>query len=329
MNTRSPQSAPNQAGFTLIEIMIALLIGAFLLSGIIQIFINTRQTYQMQDNLSKLQENGRFAMDFISKDIRMAGYRGCKRNVSISSILNSPTSFLYDFNTAIQGFESTSSTAWTPAILDANIPSALGGSDIITLRVAGPQSYYVTTHGSGANNLTLSSATGLSTGDIVLVAACGTSNPRAFQISAITGNVLSHAASGTPGNATQSLIEDYATGEVLPINTISYFIRTNPNGEPSLYRRTGSSDSTELVEGIVDMQILYGEDTDFDPTTGASTDYVPNYYVKANAVVNMTRVISMRISLTARTFDNHLTSSGDGRIYRTFTSTIVVRNRLQ
>jgi type IV pilus assembly protein PilW len=68
-----------QTGLSLIEIMIALLIGAFLIGGVLQIFIDSKQTYRMQQNLSRLQENGRFAMDFLAQDIRMAGYWGCLR----------------------------------------------------------------------------------------------------------------------------------------------------------------------------------------------------------------------------------------------------------
>jgi len=66
-----------QTGLSLIEIMISLLIGAFLLGGVLQIFIGSKQTYRMQENLSRLQENGRFALDFIGRDLRMAGYWGC------------------------------------------------------------------------------------------------------------------------------------------------------------------------------------------------------------------------------------------------------------
>lgn len=66
-----------QAGFSLVEIMIALLIGLFLLGGILQIFSASQQTYRMQSNLARLQENGRFALDFLARDIRMAGYWGC------------------------------------------------------------------------------------------------------------------------------------------------------------------------------------------------------------------------------------------------------------
>jgi type IV pilus assembly protein PilW len=76
-----PVSIPSyrkQQGLTLIEIMIALLIGAFLLGGVMEIFLNTRQTYRVQDAMSRLQENGRFAMEFMANDIRMADYRECQ-----------------------------------------------------------------------------------------------------------------------------------------------------------------------------------------------------------------------------------------------------------
>jgi len=63
-----------QWGLTLIEIMVALLIGAFLLAGVIQIFIVNKQTYRVQENLSRMQENGRFAMDYLSRYVRLAGY---------------------------------------------------------------------------------------------------------------------------------------------------------------------------------------------------------------------------------------------------------------
>ncbi len=322
------QTRRTQGGMTLIELMIALLIGAFLLGGIIQIFVNSKRTYAMQDNLARLQENGRFAMDFISTDIRMAGYRGCNRSAAISSILNTPTAFLYNFNTPLQGFESSSATAWTPSI-DAAITSPLGGSDVITLRGASQQSNYVTAHASGTADLTLASTTELAANVVVLVSACGATNPRVFQITGINNKVISHAASGTPGNATQTLTESYAGGEVSRINTTSYYVRQNSGEEPGLYRRIASSNAEKLVDGIENMQILYGEDTDMIPASGLSTDNTPNYYVPANAVVDMLRVVSIRISLTARTADTNLSTSGDGRLRRVFTSTIAVRNRLQ
>ncbi len=66
-----------QQGMTLIEIMVALILGLFLIAGVLQIFLGAKQSNRMLDNLSRMQENGRFAMDFISRDIREAGFEIC------------------------------------------------------------------------------------------------------------------------------------------------------------------------------------------------------------------------------------------------------------
>jgi type IV pilus assembly protein PilW len=76
-----------QKGLTLVEILIALLIGVFLTAGVIQVFIGTKQTYRMQDALSRLQENGRLAMELIGRDIRSGDYRECPTMASVASAI--------------------------------------------------------------------------------------------------------------------------------------------------------------------------------------------------------------------------------------------------
>jgi len=67
-----------QCGYTLIELMVAMSLGLFIIGGGIGIFIATQQSNRMQENLSRLQETARFAMDFIERDMRMTGFWGCK-----------------------------------------------------------------------------------------------------------------------------------------------------------------------------------------------------------------------------------------------------------
>jgi len=62
-------------GFTLIELMVSILIGLFLLAGLVQIFFASKQTYRLGDGLSRLQENGRFAQYEINRMVRLAGYK--------------------------------------------------------------------------------------------------------------------------------------------------------------------------------------------------------------------------------------------------------------
>lgn len=237
-------SRHHQLGMTLIEIMIALLIGAFLLGGVLQVFVASKQTNRMQENLSRLQENGRFALDFMARDIRMTSYWACLRRAS-GDIAGSNDN----------------------AVAGDNIDD---GTDTITLKAA-----FATT------------PTGI----------CGTS-------------VSTTAAYYT--NATSTIV--YSIDNAV--------LRKNTNGQ-----------NNELIEGVENMQILYGEDTDADG--GA------NYYVSANTVVNMDNVISIRISLLIRSLEDNIaaqplayTYNGatitptDRRLRRVFNATIAVRNRL-
>ncbi len=64
-----------QSGFSLIELMIAMLIGLFLLFGVVQIFMGSRLTYQAHEGIGRIQENGRFAIEIMSRQVRMAGFR--------------------------------------------------------------------------------------------------------------------------------------------------------------------------------------------------------------------------------------------------------------
>lgn len=66
----------NQRGLSLVEVMIGLLLSLVLTAGVIQIYISNKQTYTLQDEMSRLQENGRFAMDIVQRVIRGAGFQG-------------------------------------------------------------------------------------------------------------------------------------------------------------------------------------------------------------------------------------------------------------
>lgn len=63
-----------ERGFSIVELMIALLLGVILLGGVIQVFLSSRQTYSANEAMSRMQENGRFALEFIARSARLAGY---------------------------------------------------------------------------------------------------------------------------------------------------------------------------------------------------------------------------------------------------------------
>ena len=148
--------------------MIALLIGTILLVGVMQIFASSREGYRLSEGLSRTQENARFAMDLLQRDIRMAGHFGCVNDQSLgqssgfesalqASVLTSVSEPL-NFAVAIQGFDADNSSPGDsltiaaspvvgggnyhpalPAVLDADTKSRrIAGSDMLVLRFATP-----------------------------------------------------------------------------------------------------------------------------------------------------------------------------------------------
>lgn len=71
------RKAPGRAGFTLIELMIAMAIGLIAMIGIVSLFGGTSRSNRLQEGLAHLQENGRFAAMRIEDDLRMAGAQYC------------------------------------------------------------------------------------------------------------------------------------------------------------------------------------------------------------------------------------------------------------
>lgn len=64
-----------QQGLSLIELMISITLGLVLLGAAIQVMITNGRTFRINDDVSRVQENGRIALDILTKDLRLAGYR--------------------------------------------------------------------------------------------------------------------------------------------------------------------------------------------------------------------------------------------------------------
>lgn len=65
----------HQKGLTLVEILVALTLGLVVTATVLQIFLSSRQVYLTQEQSSGIQENGNFALEWLGKYIRLAGYR--------------------------------------------------------------------------------------------------------------------------------------------------------------------------------------------------------------------------------------------------------------
>ncbi|WP_258223915.1 prepilin-type N-terminal cleavage/methylation domain-containing protein, partial [Stenotrophomonas sp. HMWF003] len=146
-----------QAGLSLVELMIAMVIGLLLMLGVIQVFIASQAASRLSEGVARVQENGRFALDFLERDVRMAGHMGCVNDQGhIVRELGSPristgatpgNGSPLDFNVSVQGYEAPGTApgntlvagggsipANLPAAIAALAPAPMPGSDILVLR---------------------------------------------------------------------------------------------------------------------------------------------------------------------------------------------------
>ncbi|NOZ52562.1 MAG: prepilin-type N-terminal cleavage/methylation domain-containing protein [Gammaproteobacteria bacterium] len=79
----------HDAGFTLVEIMVAITLSVVLLAGVGQIYVSSKESFRVQHINARLQENQRIAMEFLNRDIRQAGFSD--DNTVISPIITDLT----------------------------------------------------------------------------------------------------------------------------------------------------------------------------------------------------------------------------------------------
>jgi type IV pilus assembly protein PilW len=282
-----------QRGFSIVELMVAVTLSMILMAGVLSIFASSKVTYLANEKTARVQENGRMALDMIVRDIRAAGYMGCAKAVPFNSTLNTPTATLWDFSRPMQGFEATGASTWSPALSPAVIPAAQApqsGSDAILLRVAQREgvSQRVTANlGTATSNPQVAAAVA---NGLMMITDCNASTM--FQVTGYAAPQVVHATGGAsangPGNASTNLGYVYqANARLIPMQVIVYYVRNN-----SLWRMVGNNTPEELVEGVQALQIVYGEDTD--------ADRIVNNYVAANAVTNWSNIVSVSVSLLAR-----------------------------
>lgn len=327
-----------QAGFSMVELMVALVLGLFLTTAILQIFVGSKQTYEYQQELSGIQQNGRFAMTFLSKDIRATDFWGCvDKSVSgsIASIVSGAVSSA-TYAAGLVGYNQV-------AAADTGYTASFGEQpDAILLQGARESGISVGKKPDGVN-IHLTSTQGIKQGDILLISDC--KQGAMFQVSDVVNSsdkIVHHkknnggSANVPPGNKTGKL--DYpldASATVYQAAAVRYWIRTGVSGEPALIRGTDTDPWTggdELVEGVENLQFLYGEDIDGDGSA--------NYFVDADQVVDMERVVSVQVHLVVRSLRDNLVTpadihyfgaaepASDGRMRKVFVSTLAIRNRL-
>jgi type IV pilus assembly protein PilW len=329
-----------QRGVTLVELMVALLLGLLLTAGMIQVFASNRVTYEFNQGLSRIQENARFALDHMAYTTRMAGYSGCLSDVAYYNNLDTPNAFRDDIENGLQGHNANGTSAgqtfvaaaadpapsanpgnWTPALPAELNNSVVPGSDVLIVRsVAGTAQSLITPFSNSAQ-LFVAGPHDYANGEILVVTDCQKASIFQLTLSQPAGLgvnlVHSNTGSFTPGNAAPvwSAEQEYGLGsEVARLQTHAFYVGRGASGRPTLFQlrlqpltaTIAGFNAEELVEGVDSMQVRYGVDTD---TNGAIDDWRT-----ADTVGDWTRVLSAEVTLLARAADEY-GSETDAGVY--------------
>lgn len=336
----------SQTGFGIIELMIAITLGIVLSGAVIQVTLASQRSQRVLEAVSQFQESGRIAVSFLTRDLRMAGYMGCPNleRIPVNVIAKTPPSDLnFTAENVLRGQDNVSA---------GNAYSAVANTDIISIQRAVTPAVNLAGNVAPNNaNIQISSnPAGLGAGDFVFITDC--INADLFSATTVSngnGNQITIAHANNR-NITNKLSKIYGSdAEIMGFQSLVYFVRdsgrTTPAGNAihSLWvqaRSLGNGAApiaTELVEGVEDMQITYGEDTDGDRDIDA--------YRSAADVTDFSAVLSVRIELLMHSLDDNIIGSSgefvqnslsfngaavasDQRLRQVYSTAVAIRNRL-
>lgn len=307
--------ARRQAGLSLIEVMVAMAIGVILMLGIMQVFSASRATFSANEGLARVQENGRFAMQFLREDLRMAGHMGCMNELGYPAErffnhLLPPAAapgevhWPYRLDLPVQVYEFTGSApgqtitlpaapavapagAWSPALPGALAGEAFGQSDVVVVRYLSADSARLTgmdyTPSNEAVLVEPADAWYVQAGSIYGITDC--KNLSVFQVNA-GGSVNQSGLNLRGWDAAEN---NYSGFNVLHrYRFAAYFVGAGADGDPALMRMElgpngGLALPQELVPGVESLQVVLGVNEDLrDRLVGD----VPDAYVTGAQVEN-------------------------------------------
>lgn len=350
-------------GFSLVELMLALALGLVVVTGIVQLFVSNSQTYNVLNGQARLQESARFALEFISRASRSAGYTGCsieRENLVWGLWGDQDVMPEFYIDRMVEGLEGVGGGVWSPALTNlprdganAYDPGGTGvgietgdivdGTDVLVVRsVQRPGQRLVETLQPDGNPLVTAPGgdPGFGVDDMVMVSNCEQGAVIRITGMNVAGNEAELIHANGPGVYENADQVDSPTATVP--RTLSFLGRSygpessvgrveatffyvadgagrdrDGNAVPALWQKVGRAAPVELMQGIEDMQVLYGIDND-DGDPNASQ------YVTFNNVPDPDDVVSLRVSVSATSVDP--VGEADTVLRRTFSKTILLRN---
>jgi type IV pilus assembly protein PilW len=298
-------------GFTIIELVIAMGIGIFVLGSMAILFINSKSMVITQNNVGKIQEDSRFGLFIMGNDIQNAGFRGCSSGLinPSSGVVFNNVSGAANYNNATNFIQGSSGSGTFSPALDASVsafsPAPNANTDVLTVRSVSGEPVTITADMVNPTDaLTLTSATGFTAASNAIITNCLATS--VFKISTVAGAVV---------QPTASLNALFMTGsEVYQYSTTTFYVGT----DNILYKVVNGAAPLPLAYNVEKFAVLYGINT--DGTTNV------NQYVPASAVPNFNKVLSVRIGVVFKGTDRNTIGTAKASYTYQFNGTTVTPN---
>ena len=330
----NPLSASATRGFTLIELMVAMLLGLIVIAGVGSVFLSNQRVYRTNKALSDVQDSARVAFEMMARDIRTSGLSGCDNSGRVANVLkNGPNAggtlvWWANFGSPLVGY----TTAQTDLAVQAAAATRVANTESLTLLGVEGSGVSVKTDTEPSGTFTINESTSdLKSGDVIIV--CDPDHAAVTQLSSVAGSSLSHATSGTPGNCTTDL--SYPTicsssssyvyspnAQISKVTAVDWYVGQNADGGNSLYRialtNTGgalTAPASEMVRNVSSLNFFYHQ-------LGGTN------FVTADLVSNWAQVDAVQATLSMNSVDTRA-GTDIKPIARTLTSTTTLRNRVE
>lgn len=323
-----------QRGVSLVELLVSIVIATIVLSGVISVVVTSRQSFVSEQEASFMQENARFAIELLTRDIRMAGSKDCAPDLGAWGVTAVEDGNGLFGTVGVEGFEGTADLNDFPEALedDADV-----GSDAVILRYADPsRSIAISGHTAGATNeFSLLAASDFVVGDKLFIVDASCRHFAYFEATAVDNDKIEQSNTGNNcqselnvrdtelkcGEAAPGQGRVYQPGSmILPYEVAGYFIADSNvlAGIPALKRKVFTPDGQrveEIAQGIESMEILYG----VDESVVAGEPLEPEVFLNADEVADWATVAAVRVSLILRSqseyFEDVVDVTLNGRQY--------------
>lgn len=352
---RAIKSVARQRGMTVVEILIASAIGLILLAGAMQIFLSNRQTYALQEASAYVQESGRFGMEFLARDLRMAGFTGCKPRKVTNNLDpnkgNTQSYFALGQNGTMWFGSTGTFVGYRYGAADTDLHADLTsyglsadmvmkGTDILVMKRANacPGADIVCHNNQQSGNkpcpggsissaqykIADNSACQIKQNDILMITDCQNADIHAVS-NTPNGTVFVNIAHGANVNKTPKLANSYGPGaSVYKMNATIYYIGfvNNDKNSPALFRCTisGIQDSCATAakrEPLVDGIYAMTVQYGVDTDGGGSTGRLtPTQYMPGTSVgTSWDSVAAARVTLSTRSARDNVTREASNYTY--------------